>query len=381
MKVFHIITTINRGGAENHLRDLIDGQMRLYNVEATCAYLKGNSYWAQDLERIGCQVNPLQLRRYGEIRPALRLRRLIQDFAPDIVHAHLAPAELYARVALLGGTVQKVPMLITRHNHNRFYDGRGAEFIERWVTSRAQHFIGTSESVRRHFSEKISGISERFTVIPYGIDAKPMTSVSCEQILRLRQEWGVEKDTILMGTVARLVSIKALHVLLEGFARLRKEHPGLPLKLVIVGDGPLETSLRKLALELGLGRSVVWAGFRQDIPIVMNALDVFVLTSRSEGFGLVLLEAMSASKPIICTKVGALPEIVVEGETGLMVPVENVGALTKAMAIMAQDSALRRRFGEAGFRLTAAKFSLDSMYQKTMAVYHQVLEQRKISQR
>lgn len=373
MKIFHVITTINRGGAENHIKELIGGQLAKLNAEVSCAYLKGDSYWLNFLTQVGCRVHPLEMRRYGQVSPAIRLRKLITEFSPDIIHTHLAPAELYTRLALLGN--RSIPLVISRHNHNRFYDGPGAEYIERWVTARAECFIGISESVRRHFSKRIPGISARFNVVPYGIDPGPIAIVPREQALKLRDEWGVGRDTVLFGTVARLVPVKALHILLEGYASLLAEHPGIDVKLVLVGAGPLEASLKQRAAGLELRDSVIWAGFRQDIPVVMNALDIFVLTSRSEGFGLVLLEAMSASKPVISTNVSALPEIVVEGETGLMVPPEDAGALAGAMRRLARDRRLRERFGKAGFERTVSNFSLDTMINKTTAIYEKALSQ------
>ncbi len=373
MKVLHVITTINRGGAENHLKDLISKQVEYGGFEVSCAYLKGDGYWSGMLKDLGCDVHALGMDRYGQLGPAWRLHKLIKAFAPDVIHAHLAPAELYTRLALLGDN--RTPMVISRHNHNRFYGGFGAERVERWVVSRAQRFIGISESVRRHFSKCIPEISARFEVVPYGIDTVPVASVSRSQALQLRSEWGVGVDAVLFGTVARLVPVKALHTLLEGYAALRTQSPSLNIKLVLVGAGPLESDLKARAASLGLGDSVIWAGFRQDIPVVMNALDIFVLTSLSEGFGLVLLEAMSASKPVISTNVSALPEIVLEGKTGMMVPPENPVALAGAMQVLAQDADMRERFGKAGFERAVSNFSLDAMLRDTIKIYEQVLQQ------
>jgi len=370
MKILHVITTINRGGAENHLKDLIDGQIKL-GAEVSCAYLKGDSYWADYLRGRGCKVYHLEMKYYGQVSPILRIRRVIKDFKPDLVHAHLAPAELYTRFALLGDA--KVPLVISRHNHNRFYSGLGAEVVENWVVSRAKSFIGISESVKRHFSTQIPSLSDHFEVVPYGIDPAPIFDVSDGQSQALREEWGIGESTVLLGTVARLVSVKALHVLLEGFARLSAENSDLDIKLVLVGAGPLEADLKQCAAKLNLGNAVVWAGFREDIAIVMNAIDVFVLTSLSEGFGLVLLEAMSASKPVISTNVSALPEIVLEGKTGLMVAPEDSVALARVMKLMVDDTSLREKMGKSGYERVISDFQLGVMCRKTMAVYEHVL--------
>jgi len=370
MKILHVITTINRGGAENHLKDLIEGQLKL-GADISCAYLKGDSYWAEYLKKKGCKVYHLEMNYYGQVTPIRNLRNVIKGSSPDILHAHLAPAELYSRFALLGNA--KVPLITSRHNHHRFYSGLGAEIIEKWVVSRSQYFIGISESVKRHFSSQIPSLSDHFEVVHYGIDPELISGVPEGQIQALRSEWGIDKETILFGTVARLVSFKALHILLEGFARLRSENAALGVKLVLVGAGPLEADLKRRAAELKLSDSVVWAGFREDIPVVMNALDVFVLTSLSEGFGLVLLEAMSASKPVISTNVSALPEIVMEGKTGLMVSPGKFIALAEAMKLMREDVMLREQMGKTGYERVMSDFQLGVMCRKTMAVYERVL--------
>lgn len=375
MKIIHVITTINRGGAENHLRDLIRGQIDNQELDVSCAYLKGDGYWMDLLQEMGCNVFPLGMNRYGSISPAMRLRQTIKQLKPDIVHAHLAPAELYSRIALLGDS--KTSLVITRHNHNRFYRGFASDMLEGWVVSRAQAMIGISGSVHRFFTRKFPALSSRFHVVPYGIEPSALEQVSHAQREALRLEWGVAPDTVLIGTVARLVPIKNLKSLIDGYAQLLKLRLPTPTKLVLVGSGPLEAELKSQAKDLGLGESVIFAGFRQDIPVVMNVLDIFVLTSLSEGFGLVLLEAMSASKTVISTNVSALPEIVVEGETGLMVPTNDPVSLCKAMRRLVEDAGFRERLGVAGHARVVSDFSLDAMWSRTMSIYQRVLESKR----
>lgn len=372
MKVLHVITTINRGGAENHLRDLIHGQIRVHRCKIGCAYLKGNGYWTSDLSLAGADVFPLQLSRYGELAPLVRLRKAISQLQPDIVHAHLAPGELYARGAMLAA--KKTRFVISRHNHNRFFDGPGAALVERWVVQRADRIIAISESVKRHFSAQWPiALGSHFEVVPYGIDPKPYVDAPSERAMRLREEWGLKHSTVLIGAVGRMVAVKGFDVLLEGYAHLRAQSKALDIKLVLVGGGPLEQELKKRASELGVGNDVIWAGFREDMPVVMNALDALVLTSHAEGFGLVLLEAMSASKPVICTNVSALPEIVVQGETGLLIPPSDPRALAQAIELLASNAELRVSYGRAGYARVVSRFSLASMFSRTMAVYERVL--------
>ncbi|MBK8163351.1 MAG: glycosyltransferase [Gammaproteobacteria bacterium] len=319
MRILHIITTINRGGAENHLRDLIEGQIRNFGCEVACAYLKGDGYWKAELESLGVHVFPLGLSQYGELGPLWRLKNAIASFAPHIVHAHLAPAELYARIALLKSP--QLPFLISRHNESRFYGGPGANMLERWVVSRADGIIAISDSVKRYYSKRWpASTNRRITVVHYGLNPHCFQNVDREKVENLRAEWGGNGPTLLIGSVARLVPAKAIDVMLTGYAKFINQVTTPKTKLVIVGSGPLHEKLRSHSEKLGLKDHVIWAGFRQDIPLVINAFDIFALTSVTEGFGLVLLEAMSSGKPVIATNVSAIPEIVADNESGMLIP-------------------------------------------------------------
>lgn len=368
MKILHVITTINRGGAENHLKDLIELQIKTGNYEVSCAYLKGDAYWKEYLESIGCDVFCLDMNKYGDVLPVAKLRKYIQEKQPDILHAHLAPAELYARLALLmcDGNIK---MIISRHNHHRFYEGIAADWVERWVVTRASRFIGISESVREHFSREMPSIASKFDCVPYGINTRPFEDVPQDIIDSARAQWSVDPDTLLFGTVARLVEVKGLHTLIDGFSQALKKIDSKKVKLVIVGAGPLEADLKSQANRLGVDENIIWAGFREDIPVVMNAIDVFVLTSLSEGFGLVLLEAMSSSRPVISTNVSALPEIVVDGETGILIPPGSPASLSEAMMKYYDNRSLVNLHGKAGLLRAKSKFGLDVMFERTDSVY------------
>ena len=177
-------------------------------------------------------------------------------------------------------------------------------------------------------------------------------------------------DTVVIGTVGRLVPQKALHVLLEGYAHYRALS-SRPSRLVVVGSGPLESELKARAVELGLADAMVWAGFREDIPVVMSSLDVFALSSQYEGFGIVLLEAMAAGKPVVATKVSAIPEVIEDCVTGLLCPVGDACAFGAAIKQL-ENTALLEKLGTAG-RKRAGEFTMDRMVDATLAAYAEAL--------
>ncbi len=366
MRILHVITTINRGGAENHLVDLVRNQ-KLDGFQVSVAFLKGDGYWERAFKEMGISVECLALRRYGELGPALRLCRLINHFNPSIVHAHMPPAELYVRIALMLPSSGRPALVISKHNDEPFYRGVGARWLSRFVADRASRIIAISDAVNAYVRQYVRLASEQVVTIRYGIDPVPYKTFSNDAILAVRSEWGVPSDAWLVGTVARLVPQKALHVLLTGYANYRK-YATKPARLLLVGRGPLEEELKELAKKLGISDEVIWAGYREDIPLVMNTIDCFALTSIYEGFGLVLLEAMAASKPIVATAVSAIPEVVTHNETGILCDVNNAQALGEAFLRMEKDD-IREVFGAAGNRRALELFTLEKMVSQTKTIY------------
>ena len=370
VNVLHVITGVARGGAEGHLVELARGQVA-GGANVTVAYLKGDcGYWTDVLKDAGVGVEALGLRWYGDPSPLLRLRTMIKRLGPDILHAHLPPAELYARLALVGEDAAP-RFVITRHNDEPFYRGAAHRSIARWVVKRADRVIAISEAVSRQTCAYLGVPHSRVRTIHYGINSTLYDQIDRGEVDRLRRMWDVPEGAILIGTVGRMAPQKAMHVMLRGFARYRRETSGDP-RLVLVGAGPLERKLKRLAQKLGLGNGVIWAGFREDIPVVMQAFDVFALTSDYEGFGLVLLEAMAAGKPVVATRVSAIPEIVVEGETGLLCDAGDDHAVADAFFAL-EDEVFRKRLGSAGFSRAAQRFKVEAMVNATEALYREVL--------
>lgn len=372
MKVLHVMTAIDRGGAEGHLMELVTHQ-RAAGVEVVVAYLKGHGYYVPKMREIGVTVHFLDLKFYGHFAPVKAVRKLVKEGHFDLVHAHLPPAELYVRLALVGISEQQLPVLITKHNDCAFHEQPGERMLGRWVAKRAWKVVAISDAVRRFMIEPTLGLPEdQVETIVYGSNAKPYESAAPEAVTALRAQWKLPtEDSMIIGFAGRLVPQKDIKVLLRAFAHFSGSHPHRA-RLVMVGMGPLEAEMKQFANDLGLGDTVIWAGFREDVPVVMNAFDVFALTSKHEGFGLVLVEAMAAGKPVVATRAGAIPEVVVDGETGYLAQIGDSTALSAAFARLL-DPALRKRLGEAGRQRATERFSLDRMFIETDALYERCL--------
>ncbi len=362
------MTAIDRGGAENHLMELVRHQ-RALGMEVAVGYLRGNGGWAPAMRELGATVHDLRLRFYGDMRPLRLLRRLLAEATFDLLHAHLPPAELYARLALLGTPAEALPLIISKHNDCPFHRIPGQRALGRWVARRAAAVIAISDAVQRFMTGPEFGLdAELVQTIYYGIDVQPFESVTGDSVAALRREWGAGTETLVIGFAGRFVEQKAIGTLIRAFA-LFLQRTSCDAKLVLVGQGPLEPVLRQCADEAGIADRVVWPGFRDDVPRVMRAFDVFAITSVHEGFGLVLVEAMAARRPVVATRAGAIPEVVIDGVTGLLAEPQQ---FAEALARMT-DPTLRARMGTAGCARVRASFTLDTMLEQTDALYARCL--------
>ena len=363
--ILHVITSIASGGAENHLFTLVQQQVNEGLRVAMACLRDGDSRLKIAFEECGVAVMPLGLGCYGQWGPVRRLRGVLTELQPDLIHAHLPPAELYARLALLDRVYAKVPLVISKHNDERFAPVFFEQTLARWVARRAQHMIYISHAVKNFWRKRRVPVDPaKACVVHYGLDAAPL--VDGED---LRREWGVDPSAVLFGFVGRLVPQKALDNLVTAFARL--ENPAA--RLVLVGDGPLKARLEQQVRSLGVAERVQMVGVREDIPTVMAALDVLILGSDYEGFGLVLLEAMGAERPVLASRVSAIPEIVLDQETGILVPPRDAGAMVNGMRTLL-DSNLRVKFGKAGRQRVKAHFNTAKMIDLTQAAYQKVTE-------
>jgi glycosyltransferase involved in cell wall biosynthesis len=359
MRVLHVITSIARGGAEHHLLMLASG-LAARGHQVAVAALKPPAELECDFAAAGVTTHALGLGRYGELAPAWRLRRLVAGFVPDVVHAHLPPAELYTRLALLGSATR---LVITRHNDERFAPVAIERALSRWCARRAGRVIAISDAVARWSTTAPQGpglAAARVAVIRYALAPPPAMQPAPDL-------QGVGR---LVVCIARLVPQKGLDVLLDAFATLPP-----PDRLVIVGEGGLRSALDARITRLGLAGRVRLAGARADVPAVLAAADLFVLPSRWEGFGLVLLEAMAAGTPIVATRVSAIPEVL--GDCGVLVPPDDAPALARAMAALLADAPRRAALAQAGQARLRTRFDPAPMIAATEALYGEIAQPRR----
>ena len=364
-RILHVITSTQVGGAENHLLALATALLK-EGWTSEVAYLKGREDLNQEFVGRGIPVHPLHLRPWCDSAALRRLIRLIRDRRPDIVHGHLFPAEVYATAAaMLSGGHAK--LVCTKHNDDDFLRRPHFRFLHWLISYRAARTIAISEHVRRYTLKMGTADASRLVTIPYGYDGGDSTRKSSG----LRQELGIGSGTFLIGSVGRLAPQKGQRYLLEAVQKMVSA--GEDVALVLIGEGPLLGTLKAQVAAAGMGRHVFFTGFRQDVRDLMPAFDVFALPSLWEGFGLVLLEAMAAGRAIVASRVSAIPEVVEDGVTGLLVSPGDSDALTEALLALRRDGVRRERLGAAGAERLRRQFTLERMIERTIKVYRAVL--------
>ena len=373
MRVAHIIKVTRISGAERHLLVLLEA-LRQRGVDAHLLMLveadKPMADMAREAQARGIPLRALTIQR--DIDPSLvfKLRRALREIAPDIAHSHLIHGDLYG---LCAAKLAGIGVLISsRHNDDQFRHHPVWRRISPWLWRATSGGIAISAAIKDFMIQVEGAPSDKIHVARYGLQETWVADAELRTARqRLTAELRLDEDALLLGIVCRLVEQKGIAYALRAFQRMRARFPAA--HLVIAGDGELRSELEALAAELGSADHVHWLGWRSDAAAMIGAFDALLLPSLWEGFGLVLLEAMARRVPIIASRVSAIPEVVVHGETGLLVAPRDVDALAAAMTRLLADHALRQHMGLLGAARLEERFSVERMARETIAVYESSL--------
>jgi len=363
VKVLHVHKLTGVSGSEGHLLALLPA-LRERGIDARFLGLdvpgSDAPRFYEALDELGLPHRSVRCGPDVSARMARDVIRAIRAERPELVHTHLVHADVYGGLA---ARMLRVPSVSTRHNDDRYLLGP-FRYVDRAFARPARRLIAISDAVRR-FLEQSGHEPAKLVTIRYGLDELPSTRSDPTPAAA-----GIPADVPLAVAVGRLIAQKDHATLLRAFARVRSTLP--EARLAILGSGPLEAETRKLAGELGLEEAVTLPG-RTDIRDWLERADVFVHTSRWEGFGIVLLEAMLAGLPVVATRVSAVPEVVADGVTGVLVEAGDVDGLAAALQALLTDRERARALGEAGRRRAREEFSVARMAECTHALYDEVL--------
>jgi len=348
-KITHVITTIERGGAENQLVTLVRRQMKSGFV-VSVIYLKGQPELEEEFNVVNAKIikdvanQPILIQIY-------KLRKYFRN-SNSIIHAHLPRAELLSAICK-----SENRLFFTRHNQERFFPKAPqsiSTYLSRFVSARSSGCVAISEAVL-NFLYSVKEISTTIPakVIRYGYD--PVIKRSLDPLV-FKKILGLEKSFVL-GTIARLSEQKNIPFLLNIFSEFKNQVPNA--KLLVIGDGPLREILKLQAREMQIDNSVIWVGKVANVFDYLSVMNIFLLTSDYEGFGLVLLEAMDVGIPIVASDNSAISEVLRN--------VPNALAKTRNLQDFLSNIMVLLSFDESNYQISFLKRRLKEYDSKSMA--------------
>lgn len=321
MKILYVITGLAQGGAERVVCDLADKMYEKGN-KVKIAYLTGDVLTKpryQEIELIKINLNSLQLFPLAYIK----LSKIIKNFEPDVVHSHMVHANIFTRLVRITTSIRK--LICTAHNSD---EGGGSRMLAyRFTHNLADLTTNVSNEAVQAFIEKKAVPGSDIITTYNGIDLNRFfyNSKAKNKILN---ELNLNTNSYLILAVGRFSEQKDYPNLLHAFKALKNKSLG-DIKLIIAGDGELRSEIEKIIDELGLKQDIHLLGRRNDIPDLMSAADLFVLSSKYEGFGLVVAEAMACKTLVVATDCGGVAEVLNNDQ--FLVPPSNSNVLAKKM--------------------------------------------------
>jgi glycosyltransferase involved in cell wall biosynthesis len=344
VKILHIHRIGGIGGSERHLLTLLPA-LADRGVDVSFLGLDDTSRApAPFYEALNVPFERVPAPRDLDPRLALRVRRAAR--AADLVHTHLVHADVY-------GALGARRLVSTKHNDDPFRAGM-FRFVERALARRTDRIVAITEALAAFQVQRVGLPADKVEVIHYGLDEPPAAWGA-------NAADGVPDSARIVLAVCRLEPQKGVDVAIRALPDIRRRHEAT---LVVLGEGPQREELERLARELEV--PVLLPGRVPDVTAWLRRADLLVHPARWEGFGLALLEAMLASLPVVATRVSSIPEIVVDGETGLLVPADDASALAEAVSRVLDDPA---DLGVRGHLRARAEFSVARMVDRTLDVY------------
>ena len=375
IRVVHVLDNLNIGGTElNAVRTAERLDRSRFDVQFLC--LQANGPLRARLDRAGIPVRPVpisSLLSVSALRRGLEIRDLVRREGIDVVHAHDPYANVLAapfvRLAGRGAVIASQRWWRSVHRDR-------IRAANRFAYRFAHRVLANSSAIGELVVREEGVNRERVVVIPNFVDEEAFTPLTTERRAELRAKVGLADDDVAVGVVANLYPVKNHAMLLRAAALLSTEWPRV--RFVLVGDGAEREALERIARELRIADQVLMAGRVTNEPGFPGIFDIAVLTSWEEGFPNWIVEAMAAGRPVVATRVGGVPDAVIEEETGLLVPTDDHTAMARALDRLLRDEDLRIRLGAAStvrarsqYHVTAVMSRLESLYAELASRYGQ----------
>jgi len=368
-RVFHLIKGLGRGGAE---RLLIDG-MKCRDQNFTYGYgyfLPWKDALVPDLKEQGADVICFQKKTpVGILTSYSEVARFFQSWKPDLLHCHLPLAGITGRLA---ARKSKLPVVYTEHNLIERYHPL-TRLANSWTWKWQDRVVAVSaevaDSIHAHINSQVP-----VDIIRNGITVESMIP-SPEGRISVRKEFNIPEKSPVIGTVSALRAGKNLLDWIRAAKLILESHPSA--HFLIVGDGPVRESLISEAASCAIQNQIHFAGLQQNVIPFYSAMDIFLSSSTFEGLPLALLEAMAMRLPVVATRVGGVPEVVKEGQSGFLVPPKYPDLLAQKVKQLLTQHDLRESFGNCGHSIVCERFSIQRMTQELEHLYTEMIVKRR----
>lgn len=355
MRILYITSVLNRGGAEQQLYYLL--KYLRPQPDVTVVSLGGTGHWEQAIKDLGVRVIPLKRKSKGDLSRLFELMQIIRSGHYDIVHLWIDNVPgIYAHLAMFAV------------GHPRFITGERADIysqpgwyrrFKRVANRRVKRVLCNSNATARNVIHERLASASQVDYIPNGIELDRFTPKP------------TPSDTITVGMVGSLSAVKNPEMFVRAAAKVIEIQPSV--RFMHVGDGAMMDDMRQLARDLEIADSLTFYGLREDIPKLLQQMDVFVLTSNSEGTPNAVMEAMAASLPCVTTNVGDCSGLITDGENGYLVPVGDIDQLAAVLLKLTKDASLRRRMGQNSCERIQA-YDVHRMAERYQVIYADVLK-------
>jgi glycosyltransferase involved in cell wall biosynthesis len=383
IKILHIVPNLGHGGAEHQLAANV-AALDSSRFQSYVCHLHRADILANSIRADGIPVSSAYREgRTGWIKRLLFIRKLINELDIDIVHGSNVEGEIYAGLAgrLTGRAVVSTltniayePVWLQDNPNLTSWKLRVVANARKLVLRKTHHrIVAISEHVKTSAIEGFGLKSDTVSVIYRGM-SQTENSPTEQSLDSLRAELDLKSCPFVVLNVGRLVPQKGQRYLLDAFAEVLREIPDA--RLLIAGVGFLESDLKQRTADLGIADNVNFLGRRDDVPNLLKIADVFAFPSLFEGLGVTLLEASHAGTACVASNVGPIPEIVVQGKTGLLVESANVGKWTRALLALARDPQARKQMGEKARERIGTYFSIENSAKRLETLYLDMVHKR-----
>jgi len=368
--IIFVIDGLGMGGAERLMVPILKNLSREYFEPRVCVlHVKDGNPIAEDLRALGVPVDLLLIPYLRDVTAIPRLRQYLRDVKADLVHTQLEMADIMGNLAAKSMRLPSVSTMHTMPSQDMKLKSKLHQTVELLAL---RHFcnkvISVSEEARKFYLKISNLLPQNLLTIYNGIDLSHFEHLNHQQDrVKIREEFGLPAQAKILITVAVLREFKGIQYMIRALPAVVAKDPDV--YYLVVGNGTYREALEKEVEQAGMKDHVVFAGQRGDIPHLLAASDVFVLPTLTEALPTVLAEAMGASLPIIASSVGGVPEMINEGENGLLLSAGDVDGLISASASLMADEGRRKAMGERGRSIVNEKFNIHVQVDRLRDLY------------